>query len=247
MAISLLTSLTAASTLTDCPTCATGSQDTTGATLIVIGVCSYDFAARYTGNFPQSSFVNNFSVSDGNTYTPLTVYEDSSLHSGVQLYYCDNPNTSTTHYFRAGAGGTGCYPCLWVWVFTGTNTSGSFDAESGNTNSSTPVSIQPSAAVGSNGEALCTIVCDNLDAGTTQACDSAFIQTFTEFSGGNATGTYGFNAQNSAAAGAYHIASGSQQPTWSGLNGAGGDSAAVAIASFKAAGAAGKTFFLIPN
>jgi hypothetical protein len=237
--ISLLTSLTAASPDSTGPSCVTGGVDTTGATLIVIGIAGFKYTERYAGGGVVPQDANDSGFSGGallNTYTPLSIYEDATTVSGVNIWYVNNPVTSTTHFFRGGSGGTGIYPAMWVWVFSGTNTSGPFDTESGNTAATPVTTIQPSAAIGTSGEVLCCIVADNFDTGAVEAIDSSFVQSFTEFSGGNSTGQYPWvDGAHSSGGGAYKIVTGSEQPTWSGLNGAlGGLDAVVAIASFKA-------------
>jgi len=222
-AITLLGSgIFAASTGSDGVT--TGTYDTTaggGATLIVAAVSSYN------DRWGSGLVTDNQS----NVYTALTKQFPALGSSTSRLFYKNNPTTSTVHTFSVAVSCGACYPDLFVYAFTGTDTTAPFEVENGATATGSPTSIQTGGGVApaADGAVIITSVSDNLGTGTAQAVNSGFtIST-----------TYGFvGGQHGAGAAAYLIqgAHATVDPTWSSLS---GSDAASTIAAFKAAGGGG--------
>jgi hypothetical protein len=117
--------------------CTTGSLNTTGADLIIIGVAQY-----------MSSGYVTVSDSKGNTWTALTALDDGSFDNG-RLYYCVSPTVDAAHTFSLS--GNNAYATMFVAAFSGSDTSSAFDLEGGaqavyTTGSFTTASITPSQA-----------------------------------------------------------------------------------------------------
>lgn len=214
MAITLIATGSAASSDKTTISCIV-TLNTTGATLLVLAVEGYN--NRYAGQSPVDG--------NGHTWTGLTARGTAGELSTVQLWYVNSatPSVGAGHTFTAGNAGGDIYATMHVWAFDGTIAS-PLRTESGNVVSGSPTSIQPSAAVGASGDVVITAVSNNLGAGTAQAINSGFTKST----------NYGFDGTTHAAgSGAYKIVAGSEQPTWSGLD---GSDAAVVIAAFQAAG-----------
>ena len=102
----------------------TTAISTTGATLIVVCLTSYEIQTEPTVSDSQT-----------NTWTALT----QSVRTGqfrTKLHYVLNPSTSGSHTFTASSG-VATYPVLGVMAFSGTLTSGAFDKEAGGNNAVT--------------------------------------------------------------------------------------------------------------
>ena len=193
----------------------TAAGDTTGASLIVIAVATIFNAT------PTPTDLLNGSAS-GNTWTPLTAYADGGT-SFVRLYYCVNPNTSSTHTFSVSSG-SGIYPSIFMIAFSGTDTSTPFDVQNGASHSSGTTlatgSVTPSKALSVFVTAFATFTSN------VSSIDSSFtISDSQTFQGAN----------HSGGAMAYKIQSGSataENPTWTESS---SNSGCAAIAIFKPA------------
>lgn len=89
--------------------------DTTGATLLIVGLAYYNASGAPT-----------FSDSKGNTWTGLT-QRGGSLNN-LRLYYAVNPTVGTGHTFTAS--GASSFAALGVLALSGAATSSPFDVES---------------------------------------------------------------------------------------------------------------------
>ncbi len=191
----------------------TGGVDTTGATLLIVGVASYDGSGT-----PVAITVSD---SKGNTWTPLT--RTTFLSGAVivcQFFYCAVPTVGAGHTFSVSS--TGAFPTLAAAAFTG-NTGTPFDQENGG-RASGVTSLQPGSVTPTeDDELLVTIVGSNTT--NTLSLDGGFTETDeVAYSGGNHFGaSMAYLIQASLAA---------ANPTWSWSNSTG---AAAAIATFKAA------------
>lgn len=172
----------------------TSAIDTSGATLLIVCVNSYQSAAAPT-----------LSDSKSNTWTGLTTYE---LTAGgrVKFYYCDSPTVGSGHTFTLT--GTGDYPAIEVVAFSGT-ISPAFDVENGKpggTGGSQPGSVTPST---SSSVIVTDVVIDAT--GSASSIDSGFtISDEVIYVGG----------QHFGAALAYKIVSTTspENPTWTDPN-----------------------------
>ena len=192
----------------------TGSLDTTGATVIVIGVGT---SAGTYGSPPTDS--------KSNTWTPLTTASAAAGNS-QKLYYVENGTVGTGHTFTYAE--TAKFPSICVVAFSGTQTSGSFDvqntgtAESGTTVQ--PGSVTPSA----NNSVLVTGVSHGSASVT---IDGSFLEG----------GDVGAGAFNWGCAIAYKIqtTAGAENPTWTegGTDFGQGQAAAIAVFQDASAGA----------
>lgn len=105
-----------------------GSHDTTGATLIVVGT-------QHWNTNPGAPTDNK-----GNTYTALT--HRGSAFAQQTIYYCVNPTVGAGHVFTQPSAGSSSNVSASVAWFGGTLTSGAFDVEAGA--SALTASITPS-------------------------------------------------------------------------------------------------------
>lgn len=96
----------------------TSSIDTTGASLLVVGVSSYG---------PPSGSAT-ISDSKSNTWTLLTLY--AGVDYGIQVYYATNPSVGSGHTVTTGGGLS--FPGLVFSAFSGVDTASPFDVENGN-------------------------------------------------------------------------------------------------------------------
>ncbi len=100
----------------------TGGINTTGATLIVVGLTYFTSAGA------------NLSDSLGNVYTLLTPQTNSNM--GSVFYICNNPITSATHFFTTTSHFCGVNVSAW----TGNETASSvFDQQSGANSTGSPL------------------------------------------------------------------------------------------------------------
>lgn len=192
-------------------TATTGAINTTGASLIVIGI------AR------QASNADAISDSAGNTWTKLT----ESLATGAVgtvMYYCAAPNTSATHTFTLGSTNAGV---ICVAAFSGIQTVTPFDQQNGGSNTTGSTLATGSVTPTQNGELLVTMFGFNV-AGTPVSINSGFtITDTTNFASGvNYGGSLAYFIQTTA---------GAINPTWTRT---GSSSQAARIATFIAAAAA---------
>lgn len=183
--------------------------NTTGATLIVIGL---------TYRQTQGAHVSD---SKGNTWTMCTKYEGSGSQAGVVFFYCVNPTVGSGHTFNnTDGGGTSNFGGVTMYAFSGTATSSPKDQENGQFisvlgSTATPGSITPSA----NGYVVLT-TCMNYN-GSAPTMPTGYTgytwTTATAFAGGS-----GYKIQTTASA---------ENPSWGNMNV--GSNAAVNVISFK--------------
>ena len=135
----------------------TTAINTTGANLIVVGL----------------SYVNVGTLSDsnGNVWTPRTVYAMASGFSSLQLFYCYGPIVSAGHTFSYSGGDT---MTVGAMAFSGA-VAAPFDVENGFGNNVSTSTIQPGTLTPTlNKELVCGMVAWN--AGGTTSIDSGFTK-----------------------------------------------------------------------
>ncbi len=157
MAISLIGSVAAGGSGS---TTTTAALDTTGASLIVVGVSH------------QQGTAVALSDSAGNTWTALTESSVSTLCAGI-LYYCIHPRTSATHTFTENTASN--FSSVFAAAFKGSALN-TFDQQVGNTsNPSTTVQLGSITPTITN-ELLITLLSYN-GTGATVSIDSGFTIT----------------------------------------------------------------------
>lgn len=157
MAITLLVHTIAGST--DANSVTTSGIDTTGATLLVAFVSTYEPNAAGT-----------LSDSKGNTWTPLTAQAEATLVRG-RMFYVANPTVGTGHTFTVS--GTSDFPSVAAAAFSGVATTSPFDAENGNHISSGLTISTGSVTPAQNNELFITGVADGVQA-TGRTIDNSF-------------------------------------------------------------------------
>ena len=96
----------------------TGSMDTTGATILVVG--AWDYSVSAAGVVTDSK---------SNTWTKLTKKDGVAGNvSRVTLWYAKNPTVGSGHTFTQTAGG---FPSIVAMSFSGADTTSPFDVENG--------------------------------------------------------------------------------------------------------------------
>lgn len=118
---------------------ATSGISTTGASLLVMGLSSYEPATT------QPVIADSPGGGGANTWTGLTAI--SGAVQRIRLFYSVNPTVNASHTFSTTTGDT-AFPSISVQAFAGTATSSPFDVERGVSGGSTSVStgsIAPSA------------------------------------------------------------------------------------------------------
>lgn len=195
-----------------------GSADSTGSSDITINVAWYPGSGDPT-----------VSDSKGNTWTPLTAQNSSSI-SKNRLYYCHNPTVGSGHTFSAN--GTGTYPSIQVVGFSG-GAASPFDVENGAT--ANWVSVQPGSVTPSeDNELVVTGLCHYDNSAGAVTVNGGFTAHNMPYSSGNYMGGgIAYLIQTSATA---------ANPTWDVTS---ATYLATTIATFKAA-AAGASFFVHP-
>lgn len=193
----------------------TGAINTTGASLLVIGISPYQGGSGTTV-FDSMS----------NTWTPLSTYNDGT--EITQLFYAANPVVGAGHTFSVSGSGIFCPIC--VAAFAGVALSSPFDVQNGNTSGTQTGSVTPTvggalliAAVG------CT--------GNPSAIDSGFtVLDIVNYVGGQSIGLgLAYLIQTGAAA---------ENPTWT-VGGFSSASAAIATFKPAAAPAPSHLFGLL--
>lgn len=173
--------------------------DTTGASLIVVGICTY--GQPYT-----------LADSQTNTWQALTQYNNGVQQA--QLFKCLTPITNAAQTFTVTHTASAPYPSIYVACFSGIT---SYDQESGTYNAGS-ATLQPGSITPPSANALLvTLVSGNE---TTSSIDGGFIKT-----DGNAL--VGANAVQGAMAYLIQTSPAAANPTWT-LNGSAGISAAMA-------------------
>lgn len=174
----------------------TTAVDTTGADFIVVTVGWYILSSDYA-----------FSDSKGNTWTPLTQYDNTGI---TRIYYCVNPTVGSGHTFSVAGSFVFAFLCATGW--TGTNATPA-DQDVGGTDS-TPGPITPSV------DNSLIISAATFSDGGSYLASGMTVEEFQNYAGGvNFGGAQAYHIQGSAA---------SFGPTWSG-----GTVSSSAIASFK--------------
>lgn len=204
MAYALINSTTGVGTVSSVTT---GSIDTTGADLIVIGV------AYNTGAPPT------ITDSKGNTWTPLTAKAVTS-NGTSRLYYCQAPNVGTGHTFSNT--GVNNFATLCVLAFSGSLAT-PFDVQNGATNAAASTLATGSITPSLDNELVVTHFMYSATAATPTingGFATAIAQNFV--SGNNYGGAMSYLIQTIASA---------ANPTWSEAGGSTG--IAATIASFK--------------
>jgi len=152
------------------------SIDTTGATIIVLSVSSYNADAEPT-----------VSDSKGNTYTQLTV-KTGATEIRTRLFYKANPTVGSSHTFTLT--GTASYSALFAAAFSGVITTSPFDVQNGSTGGSgittlATGSITPNQA---NSLIIAGIGVGNTPAGAYSINSSMTITDQTGYAAGNNEG-----------------------------------------------------------
>lgn len=153
--------------------CVTSATDTSGSTLIVIGVSYY-------------LTLPTLSDSKGNTWQPLTA--EGQTTASAKLYWCENPTVGSGHTFTLTGGDGVELATLSVIGFSG-NAASPFDAESGDQvpNNATvqPGSITPAGS----GEVFVTLLSFG-NSTRTATIDSSFTSLSKLTAGGLVPASY---------------------------------------------------------
>lgn len=192
--------------------------DTTGATLIVIGITWYD------------GFVPPLVVSDskGNLWLPLTVQSTAGTGVSVGLYYAYNPTVGTGHNFTVGT--NSIYATLMVTAWGGGTGGALFDKENGATNTSATSINSGSITPSRNDELIITVASFFANAAfDSVSADYTLLYNTAGVSNNRLPAGFAYKVQTVAAA---------ENPLWSWTGAA--DGAAV-IASFSAMDAGGSS------
>lgn len=212
MAYSLITSVVARTTNGD--TVATSAIDTTGATLLVVGL-SY-----------RPAFFIQIADNKSNTLTGVINQNGAAPASFIGIF--ENPTVGSGHIFST-SGDANSFPSISVLAFSGNAASPATDDTSSFFNNPAATSIQPGSVVPTTDNQL--IVTHGAFNAVTDAnpptIDSGF--TIQHFTGGLAE-AYGL-----AIAYKILVGSGAQNPTWTHIN----DLSVATIATFKAASVVG--------
>lgn len=183
----------------------TSTVDSSGATLIVIGVSYYITAPTV-------------SDSKGNTWTALTAEVQTS--ASARLYYCENPTVGSGHTFT-GADGDGVAVVIHVLGFSG-NAATPFDAETGDqTPTMTTLQAGSITPAGANELFVSLLTINNVTLDAT--VDSGFTALATLDSGdGVPSGILAYKIKSDATA---------ENPTWTAVGGT--PVASTVLAAFK--------------
>jgi hypothetical protein len=204
--ITLISNTSAAGTT---ETVTTGTIDTTGANLIVLGV-SYN-----TGQTPV------ISDNKGNTYTALTAQAVSS-NGTSRIYYCVSPAVGSGHTFSNTGAANYCSLC--VGAFSGAKVAVPFDRQNGATNSSATTLATGAVMPNDNNELVVTHFMFSISA--TASIDGGFnISDQTNFgASNNYGGAMAYLIQTTAT---------SANPTWTQNGSATGLAATIATFRFR--------------
>lgn len=119
------------------------SINTTGASLLVMGLAGFQPVAAYT-----------ITDSKGNTWTPLTSQATGAIQEArTQLFYAENPTVGSGHTFDWAYAGYGNATAI-VGAFSGYATASVFDLEDGFATNSNVSSIQPTTLTPSEANTL---------------------------------------------------------------------------------------------
>lgn len=145
MSVIVLAAITAGNTVTGGSldtnnVAATGAISTAGASLLVVGLGSYQ------GGAVQAVITDSPGGGGANTWTPHTVR--NSTNARMLISHVTNPTVNASHTFATTTGNV-TYPAISVQAFLGVDTSSPFDTENGaNTGGATTLAtgnVTPSA------------------------------------------------------------------------------------------------------
>lgn len=191
----------------------TGSIDTTGANLLIAALCA------------ETGSGETLTDNKGNTWAQLTIR--TSVHPEIAIWYMKNPAVGTGHTFTCSTASS--FSSFCVAAFSGADTSSPFDQQNGVSSGNSPQSTG-SITPGSNNELVVSCVTFNLNSAVSVTASMTITDTFNFAGGTNYGSSLAYIVQTTAAA---------INPQWTFT--ADTSNAAVAIASFKAAGAAAQT------
>jgi hypothetical protein len=219
MAISISASVVAGSS--DGSNVTTAAIDTSGATLLVMGLGSW-------GAQPEASV----SDSKGNTWVPLDQAQVIG-HRRVRLFYATNVSVGSGHTFTAA--GTSSLPCIGVYALAGAHASAPFDQQN-SAGSGGVTSLQTGSVTPSEDDEIIMSAFEREEDTDTFSIDQGFTILLNEPPDAPA-----FNHLGLVMAYLIQTTAGSVNPTWSWQN---SHNAVAVIATFKeaAAGGGGSTF-----
>lgn len=198
----------------------TSNLDTSGATLLFVGLTGYQT--------PNSRPFGTFVDSKSNTWVKVTTYENDTA-AGIEWYYVDSatPTVGSGHNFTVPGNGSE-YPTISVLAFDGTDTT-PLNTHAGSITSGVSSAQPGSVSPGSATDIFITMICNNLDLTNTYSIDSSFNLI-------SGQSPFVLSASSSVAI-AWKSSSSAENPTWSGLNSA--NNLSIMMASFKTPGGGG--------
>ncbi len=198
------------------------SIDTTGATLLVMGLAGFQIVA------------NSYTISDskGNTWTPLTAKDTGAAHEArTQLFYVANPTVGTGHTFDWAYAGYGNATAA-VIAFSDCLTVSPFDQQNGFGTNSEVSTVQPGSITPTEDNEVVVVMGgfpNDMNSGSGSINGGFTIAHQREFGGSNCVGgLMAYLIQTTAAA---------ANPTITAPTGT--DPMSAVIASFKSAGGGG--------
>lgn len=195
----------------------TGSIDTSGADLIVIGASWYN-----PGGFNDATAASD---SKSNTWTALSLQSYNPF--SIRLWYSVNPTVGSGHTFTVNCGGNSIYPSIFAMTFSGVAAT-PLDQQNTNNNSGSGKKVTSGSITPTEDNELCVTMA-GLDSSTSISVDSGFTAYTQAFSSGVAVaGGMAYKIQTTAAA---------VNPQWTGSP---SGSYLARITSFKASAAAPK-------
>lgn len=218
MAIALLNHISGRST--DLNTFTTPAGNSTGATLIVVGLTDYVAGGGTPGVLSDSQ---------SNTWTKIiTSTNDVGTVYTSNLYYCVNPSTSASHTFTYT--GSIRIGSLVAAFFSGNDTSAPLDTSTQN-KSNSAASIQPGSITPAANNELVITHSNGWTNGQTASIDSSFsiIDQLTGVQGQSGSSALAYIVQTTASA---------VNPTWTWTSDTG---IAATMATFKASAGGGTT------
>lgn len=214
MAIAKVASVSAGSSDGDSIT--TGAIDTTGATLLVVGVAYYDLGAAPT-----------LTDSKSNSWNGLTIQDVDNGQPALRIYYAENPTVGSGHTFTLT--GSAAFPSVAAIAYSGAATSSPADQQNGAAETGTVTSLQPGSVTPSEDNEVVVTVLGIDDGGTSQTINGGFtIQESVDFGPGVHFGIRLADLIQTTATAA--------NPTWSWTS---VDQATAAIATFLSAAGGG--------
>ena len=200
----------------------TPAIDTTGADFLVVGAHCWEASPDWV-----------LSDSKGNTWQELTAYRENGGSGSAQLFYCYNPTVGMNHTFTLTS--TQNYKTITVAAFSGMlTTSGVFDKENGNHNSSGTTITCGSITPAQSGELLIALYSDGYSSSSAKSIDSSFIKQEDQYNGNDMSGALAYRVYGDTAA---------INPTWTWTEQS--CAHAAAIAAFKQAAGGSDTIKMI--